>query len=232
MPDGAVQVWLLDLPSAGAGARAWDKLTPDEAIRAGRISAAMVRARWVAARAGLRTILAAYTGRAPRTLRFRYGAHGKPALIPDPGDPDIRFNLSHSRSLALIAVASGREVGVDIEAIHAGRDVEALAARVLSAHEQAAFATLPAELRVRGFYHAWSRKEAFVKARGDALWLVTQSFDVSLTPGEPARLLGTRPDPHEAARWTLCDVDVGSQFVAALAWEGQDGPVIVEQWLG
>jgi len=225
----AVDVWLLDLPAAGA--TAWTILAPDEIARAERFRFERDRARWVAARSGLRTILGSYNGRHPSSLRFRYGTHGKPALIREPGDPDLRFNLSHSRSLAVVAVATGRDVGVDVEAIGDGRDVEALAARFLTPHERAAFAALPHELRVRGFYGAWSRKEAFIKARGDALWLALQSFDVSLAPGEPARLLSTRPDPHEAARWTLCDIDVGPQFVAALAIQGA-GCTVSQHWLG
>lgn len=227
-PDAAIHVWRLDLDAAGESA--CKTLIPEEAARAERIRSAQQRRRWVAGRAGLRDVLAAYSGRAASELRFRYGEHGKPALLWEPGEPELRFNLSHSRELALVAVAVGRELGVDVEAVRTGRNIDAIAARLFSPREQVAFAAVPPKLRELTFYVAWSRKEAFVKARGDALWLVRDLFDVSLLPGEPARLLETRPDPTEAARWIVSDVDVGTQFAAALAFEGPGCPVLVRQW--
>lgn len=226
--DGAVHLWRVDLSAAGEAA--WAVLMPDELERAHRFRFEHDRTHWVAARAGLRHIIGACTGRAPHALRFVYGTRGKPALAREPGDPDLRFNLSHSAALALVAVGVERELGVDLEAVRADRDVIAIAERVFSPLEQAMLAALPPELQLRGFYNAWSRKEAYVKALGEALWLELQSFDVSLAPGEPARLIATRPDPLDAQRWTLCDVELGVDYAAALAVQGSSCPPIVKHW--
>lgn len=225
-----VHICLLHLDADTAGEAAWGTLTPDEKLRAERFHFKHDRERWVAARAGLRTVLGGYIGRPPRALRFGYGPRGKPALIGEPGELDLRFNLSHSETRALIALAAGRELGVDVEAIRADRDVDAIAARVFSSLELAMLAALPPELRIHGFYNAWTRKEAYIKARGEGLWLELQSFDVTLAPKVPARLLNTRPDPQEAARWTLYDVDAGEGFAAAVAIEGPCRDVIVREW--
>jgi 4'-phosphopantetheinyl transferase len=71
-----------------------------------------------------------------------------------------------------------------------------------------------------GFFNCWTRKEAYIKARGQGLSLPLDQFDVSLTPGEPAALLQTRDLPDEAARWSLWELHPGPGYIAALAVEG------------
>ena len=63
----------------------------------------------------------------------------------------------------------------------------------------------------------WTRKEAYIKARGEGLSLPLDQFDVSLIPGEPAALMNTRPDPDEAFRWSLQELTLDSGYAAALA---------------
>src|SRR5947209_7493958 len=88
-------------------------LSPDEQERAARFAIPRVRQHFIAARAFLRMTLADCLGRDPAGLRFGYGSHGKP-FFPD---TDLCFNLSHSGGWAVLAVARGREVGIDIEQI-------------------------------------------------------------------------------------------------------------------
>lgn len=163
------------------------------------------------AHAALRQMLGAELGAAPGSLRFSQGPHGKPSLV----DAELQFSLSHSHGVALVALAPGA-VGVDAERVRAERVVDDVE-RLYSPRERAALAALPAEHRSAAFFRAWVRKEAVLKARGSGLTAPLRDFEVTLAPGEPPRLLATRPDPAEASRWTLADVPMPSGWVAAVA---------------
>jgi 4'-phosphopantetheinyl transferase len=95
----------------------------------------------------------------------------------------------------------------------------------------AALRTLPAPMRQEAFFVCWTRKEAYLKARGEGLMLGLDQFDVSLVPGEPATLLGTKGDAQEAWRWSLQELFPGCGYVAALAVEGHDWWLTCWHWL-
>jgi 4'-phosphopantetheinyl transferase len=82
------------------------------------------------------------------------------------------------------------------------------------------FRSIAAEQRDAAFFACWTRKEAFIKAVGEGLSMPLDRFDVTLRPGEPARLLATRGDPAQASRWTLRELDPWPGWLAALAVEG------------
>ncbi len=114
-------VWRVDLNRA-ADAGLTELLGAGERARAKRIVDARRRALWIRSRGVLRALLASHLDADPRELRFASGAHGKPALCERagvesrPGEgPDLRFNLSHSGALMLLAVTAEREVGIDLE---------------------------------------------------------------------------------------------------------------------
>lgn len=194
-------------------------LSPDELERAGRLVFALHAGRFTVARGALRCILAAYLRVPPASLRFDYGVQGKPALA---GEPGLSFNLSHSGGLALVALAAGRALGVDVE----GGEERASAAEIVRSHfsaaEQQEFDALPVAERPTAFRRGWTRKEAYLKARGAGLTAPLDSFDVALGPGRGpgSLLLATRPDPADAERWSIVDVDAGSACSAALAIAG------------
>ena len=194
-------------------------LSEDELRRAGRFHFRRDRANFVVARGTLREILSLYAGPPPRLLRFDYNAFGKPELAGAHAATRVRFNLSHAGGLALYAVAEGREVGVDVEAVRESVSCEELAASFFSRREVAALLALPARDRRGAFFDCWTRKEAYIKARGEGLSLPLDSFDVSLTPGEPAALLRTS-DERDAAGWTLRELTPGDGYAAAVAVEG------------
>ena len=89
---------------------------------------------------------------------------------------------------------------------------------------------LPAKLKPEVFFNCWTRKEAYIKARGEGLSLPLDQFDVSLVPGEPAVLLSTRGDPQEASPWSLRELMPGPGYVAALAVEGHGWRLACWQW--
>jgi len=190
-------------------------LSPDERARAARFLAERPRREYVATRSTLRQILGQYLNAPPERLGFRYSERGKPSLVDD---PKISFNVSHSGDLSVLAVTCGRDIGVDVEWVRADVEAAALAARFFSRHERERLLRLHGGEITQAFFRCWTRKEAYIKARGDGLSLALDSFDVSLDPGAASALLHTRPDPEEARKWVVRDLGLPVGFAAAVAW--------------
>lgn len=233
LDENEVHVWRASLDLTASRIQSLERtLSPDECGRAGRFHFERDRRRFIVAHGLLRAILARYLGTEPGQLQFRYDPHGKPALAVDSGGGGLRFNLSHSHRVALYAVARGREVGIDVERIRTAVDVEQIAERFFSPREVAALRVLPPEVRTEAFFTCWTRKEAYVKARGKGLALPLDQFAVSLTPGEPAALLSVRGMLQETSRWSLRALAPGPGYVAALAVEGHSRRLRCWQWAG
>lgn len=232
LDEDEVHVWCaaLDLPG-DAVQRFWPLLAADESSRASRYVFARDRTHFVVARGLLRVILGGYVNLEPAALRFVYGAHGKPALAHDPGGVALRFNLSHSGGFALYAVTRQRELGIDIERVRPEFAREGgIAERFFSPREVAALRALPLSLQATAFFACWSRKEAYIKARGLGLAIPLESFDVSLTPGEPAVLLYTADGPQETSRWAMQELAPVPGYAAALAVAGYDWRLRCWRW--
>lgn len=204
-------------------------LAADEIARAGRFHFQKDRDAYVLARGLLRDILSRYTVILPGQLRFRYSFYGKPALIKECGGEHLAFNLSHAHGTILYAVTSGREVGVDLEYMRGDLDYQRLAKRFFSPREASLLGLLPPDLRQQTFFTCWTRKEAYIKARGEGLSLDLQSFDV-LAQGDPAPRLRIETDPRKADRWSLADLDAPPGYVAALAIAGSAHQFSYWQW--
>jgi 4'-phosphopantetheinyl transferase len=196
-------------------------LADDEIARADRFHFAKDRNHYVVARAWLRKLLGEYLNVPAGGLRFVYGEKGKPALNASRAGA-INFNLAHSHGRAVFAFSHGREIGVDLEFIRADVECEEIAERFFSAREVAELNTVPAELRKQAFFNCWTRKEAYIKARGEGLSLPLDEFDVTLLPGEAAALRRNHKEPDEVGRWTMQSVSVPEGYVAALVVEGHD----------
>ena len=226
-----VHVWLASLDSnASHVARLAKILAADESRRAERFRFEKDRHHFIVGRGLLRTILAGYLGDDPATLRFKYGPQGKPDLEGDRSHQALRFNLSHSAGLALYAVTRDREVGVDIERLRPDMTEEKIAKRFFSTREVESLAEVPSTQRTQAFFNCWTRKEAFIKARGEGVSLPLDQFDVTLTPGEPAALLRTAYDPDDAARWSLHALSPSVGFAGAVAAEGTGWQLECWQW--
>ena len=226
-----VHVWRATLDQTPSQIQSFrHNLAADEQARAERFHFERDREHFIVARGVLRAILGRYLNRAPEGLSFCYGSHGKPALAGESGGDAIRFNVSHSHGVALYAVTRGREVGIDLERIRFDLAVAEIAERFFSRREAAMLRTLPTEAQRQAFFRCWTRKEAYIKARGEGLSLPLDQFDVSLAPGEPEAILGTQPDPSEASRWSLQELTPAPGYVAALAVEGHGWRLACWQW--
>ena len=143
----------------------------------------------------------------------------------------IEFGVSHSADLALIAIALGMRVGVDVEQHNAKVRILKLAARFFSPREAAQLASLPECDQLAGFYRGWTSKEAYLKATGFGLSFSLSKFTVGLNPREPVGLLEVVDQPDEATRWRMHSLEVAPGFSAALLVEAAaHEPVDVRQW--
>jgi len=215
LPEDGVHVWRigLDVPAtrlAGLGAY----LAPEETARAERYRFPLPRQRFVAARGLLRELLGAYLEMDPARLRFRQNAWGKPLLLEPPDA--LQFNVAHTDDLALVAVSAGGAVGIDVERVRPLAHLDRLAARAFSPLEYAAFRELSPSQQLEAFFAVWTRKEAYMKARGWGFHLPPDAFDVTVAPDAPPQLLADRQAPAEAPRWSLHDLAVGTAYRASL----------------
>lgn len=205
-------------------------LSVNEMVRMQRYRLQRHRERFAVKRGALRTILGAYLRRPPQSVRFDHGPQGKPRLAGQQGDGGLRFNLSDSQGLAVVAVACQREVGVDIEAIDPDRPIQRLAERFFTPREAAHLAALPPQERPQAFFRLWAQKEACIKARGGGLSIPLNSFEVPLTPTtEPALIQsGQEAEPR---CWTLRQFEPGLAFAGALAVENTGWAVRYWSWI-
>lgn len=219
-----LHTWTLDVDDAER-ARLLPLLSTDEQERARRFHFDLDRQHHIVARGRMRQLLGARVGTAPERLTFRYAEHGKPEL----SGPGIQpfFNLSHSGGLAALALTDACELGLDVEAVRPARDL--LAERFFSVAEVTALRALPASEEWPAFHRCWTRKEAVLKALGSGLSRRLDSFDVTLTMDEPARLLRMEGEPDAPRTWTLLNLLPAPGFAGALALRAHGRPVTLVQ---
>lgn len=205
---GPCLLWQVDLEAAPTAANC---LSEAEQARAARFVFARDGQRYVAAHAALRQILSTETGIAPERLEFTEGEFGKPALV---GQSEVRFNLSHSHSIGLIAVSRGAEVGVDVELARTVSDAMALAATCFTPGEIRMLQATPAAARDRAFLVGWTRKEAAIKALGLGMSADLQALEVGLECAE--REVQCRLGSHMRALQVF-SISLGEGLVGALA---------------
>jgi len=185
-------------------------LAVDELKRAERFRFPEDRNYFISARGLLRTILGKYLNMKPGNIRLSCGPYGKPELAVACGMELLRFNVSHSRGIALYAVTLEREIGIDLEYIRPDIAVEEIAAQFFSPDESAFLKTLSGDVSKKTFFMFWTRREALLKARGTGL------------AGGPGAMSEMDGGLSEDALWTLKDLDMGQDYAAALAVEGQN----------
>ena len=201
-------------------------LSEDEVERRERFRFESDRQAFAFARGMLRTVLGAYLKSDPRELRFRYSEHGKPSL-DSPVPADLQFNLSHTQGAVLLGICRQRAIGVDIERVREDLIPRDIAARFFSLEEQRALMSLPEAEQRQAFFRCWTRKEAFLKARGHGLSFPLARFDVSIGAEDTEVRLTTRPDPAEAQDWQILPVAAPEGYAAAVAvaqwrWRGHE----------
>jgi 4'-phosphopantetheinyl transferase len=228
---GEVHVWRASLDVGPVGLqRLGETLSADERARAQRFHFPHHRDRYIAAHGILRELLARYLGTEAGDFRFQLNDHGKPALGTGQETADMRFNLSHSQDIALFAFAWRCEVGVDVEYIRPAVGDKGLAERFFSTQEVAALRALPKDAQNEAFFNCWTRKEAYVKARGRGLSINLASFAVSLAPTQMTNVPIIGIDDSEAVRWSFRSLAAGTGYAAAIVAEGSAWTLSLWQW--
>jgi len=174
-------------------------LSADEIARADRFAFAHLTRSFEIAHGALRLLLAAYLNTQPQRVQFTYGSHGKPALTSGSG---LRFNMAHSRELALYAFTAGCEIGVDVEQVRSMPDLESIAQRFFNKVEVTELmAVQGGPARTDAFFRCWTRKEAYMKAVGEGL-----SMGLDQVPG---------PD------WNVRQFVPAESYAGAVAYQGE-----------
>jgi 4'-phosphopantetheinyl transferase len=219
---GILDVWQIRLPDMrlhASGLRSL--LADDELLTADNFHFENDQLRFVVTRGLLRIILSLYLDTPPAELGFAYSEFGKPSLSNRFASTGLRFNVSHAGDVALVAVAYNREVGVDVEAIRDDFEFEPIAKNFFSALELEELLAIPHDVRPRAFFECWTRKEAFLKARGEGLSYPLNRFTVSFTHRERQKI-DIYDDPEELYPWGLCSFSFDGGYVGAVAAVGYD----------
>jgi 4'-phosphopantetheinyl transferase len=203
-------------------------LSRDEQMRAERFRFEQARRRFVVGRGILRIILGRYLDASPENLEFKYGTSGKPTLLASLLQSELCFNLSHSEEMMLLAVTQTHAVGIDLEYIRPDLDVEKLTEQFFSPSEKAELDALPLDKKLRSFFSGWTRKEAYLKARGDGMVFPWDQFSVSMDCERAPRLLEVKDNPRELKRWSLQALTPAPGYIGALAVEGHNWKL--KQW--
>lgn len=235
LASGEVHLWSVDwrasgradAPGSSAGwGEVWGAglaatLSAAERHRATRYRRAGDRLRFEAVRGLLRVLLGRYLSVPPGAVAFAHGPEGKPEVaLPAAGN--LRFNVSHSGSSAVVAVTRGRRVGVDLEVVRPLPDVEELVHHVFSPAEREAWRAFPSDERVRAFLRGWTRKEALLKALGTGLSRPVERTEVSLARDDAPAVHAVDGDRSAARRWWVRSPSLPGAYVAAVAAEGTD----------
>jgi len=226
LPDDEVHVWWLSLRAeARPVEQALNQLSPEERKRADRYHFARDRDRFILGRAFLRSLLGEYTNQEPNRVSLRVSPAGKPFLSRR---FSLEFNLSHCEDRGVIALAR-HPVGIDLERLREVSEASAIAENLFTVSENRALRAFPAPLQSEAFLRCWTRKEAYVKARGVGLLTPLASFEVTLDPSFPQLdLLQEAGGLH----WRLYELEAGSGWVGALAIEREPGRIVNRHFPG
>ncbi len=220
---GEVHIWCVTFDQLSFQTKSLTKLlSVEERTRAKRFYFKKDRRRFIIRHAILRLLLGNYLCLDPKRLLFFYGKNGKPMLAGKHGKPTIFFNMSCSVDLALYGFNRDSAIGVDTEFVRDISEMDQVAERFFSKRENRELRALSGGQEKTAFFNCWTRKEAFIKATGDGLSQPLDSFDVSLTPGERARLLEIKGDSKEASKWSLHSLTLAPNYTSAFAVMSHD----------
>jgi 4'-phosphopantetheinyl transferase len=228
----AVHIWQADLNLPWPKIEQFQQtLSPDEQQRADRYRFDRDRQHFIASRGILRQILSNYVNSHPSKLEFTYSQKGKPSLVTDnyPREQEkLEFNLSHSHRRALYAIACNRKIGIDLEYIRSV-EVQNLAKRFFCPAEYQALTQLPKPQQEKAFFHAWTCKEAYLKATGEGI-VGLEQVEVCINPDLPAKIIKIAGNSQGISLWQLKKLEVNSGYMAAIALQPAADSFKYWQW--
>jgi 4'-phosphopantetheinyl transferase len=221
--NGHIVVWLAQISMSHDSLPSLQGYLDEKDVdRAARFRLPEDRARYVLGRALTRECLARYLNRAPGTIAFIYSGRGRPMLA---GDDSIQFSISHTQDWVAFALTSHARVGIDLEYLRPDFNLAEMAVRIFSRTDLQRFQALPGDEKLASFFRAWTRKEAYLKARGEGITDALDQVSVSFGPEEFASLKDSRA-PSDAHSWRLQTFPLPVNYAGSLAWD--DPEKIVE----
>ncbi len=216
LKNNQIHIWKIDVNNKALNLNHLytNVLSVDEKRRAGRLRSEKDKKRFVISRGLLRENLGHYTGVNPSEIVFTYNNHGKPGIKPEHNRENIKFNVSHSRDLAVYAICANREIGVDLEYIREVSSADRIIKRFFTSEEKDYYNSLPRYKKKMAFFTLWTRKEAYSKARGMGIGLPLKEYDLNLLPNST--------ETYARSKWSLIDIEVDKDYLAALATEGNN----------
>jgi 4'-phosphopantetheinyl transferase len=212
--SGEMHLWRVRLDRAEDAVLAFrQSLSAEECATADRFRFEKHRRFFTVTRGVLRQIIGRYTGASPEAVQFRYSEHGKPAVAEPP--TDIRFNVSHSGDLAVVALCLGAEIGVDIEQDDRQLLVTTISERFFTPDEHAEIERQEDEKRLGTFLRYWTAKEAVMKATGFGMSLEPKAIAIALDPLQIVSLPAVVP-----GGWRLHAFQPAAGFTGAVAVGG------------
>ena len=210
-----IDIWLCDLKQlSGDINNYYSVLSEDERQRADKLRVEDKKQQYIITRGALRQRLGLLTNIDPKDFVFEYLEHGKPVLANNHQCTDIKFNVSHSNDLALIAIAQEQNIGIDIEKINCESNHQALMTRFFSKAEQTEFQTMPDANMARAFCACWTRKEAFIKAVGDGVSYGLDKFDVTVDLENQSPEINLHKPTEK--RWSAINLPINDEYMACL----------------
>jgi 4'-phosphopantetheinyl transferase len=215
-----VHVWTASVKLAAGLSDLASVINSAEQTQARKFRFEQHRVRYIFSQATLRRILSRYLHVRPQEIVFDFNEFGKPFLPKSSEKAALRFNMSHSEGLVVVAVAMNRHIGVDVERIRAIDDINAIARDYFAMQERTLLESAPPGRKEEAFYMCWTRKEAYIKAVGMGLSIPLNSFDASIPEGMPGRRLQATESSLGVEQWWLSDLTMPDRYVGALAIEG------------
>ncbi len=198
-------------------------LSSDERERMTRFRQPSDQLLYLTARLLLRSMLETYTGIAAEDWRFRFNEYGKPE--PEAEFPAVKFNLSHSKNIAICVMHPDRDVGVDVEPLDRQIDSNT-ASSVLVGSEWESYSQCAEDQKSAVFIRYWVLKEAYMKAIGRGLYLPFSDFFIEFDKSGHPRVELTNGGQDQAGEWRFFEFQPDSGYSAAVVIHDQIGDAL------
>jgi 4'-phosphopantetheinyl transferase len=207
-------------------------LTVDERVRAENFRLEEHRRRFVLTRGLLRKTLAHYLAVHPAALEIRYGSQGKPFVPPRSAGQAIHFSVAHSAQIAFYGVSFDHSIGVDVEWVRPIPFLDEIARWFFCPAERLVLQQLSGRERIEPFFEFWTRKEAYLKARGCGLTGSLCELNRWLDRNVAAEVLDITEVDGTHACWSFPRIKPAPPYVATIAVEGCVRRLVCRQWQG
>lgn len=215
--DKGIQLWLVDLRTFDLTADYKTSLSSEEWRRAARYRLESHRKQFTVARTALRDILSRKLACEPTEIVFEYGNAGRPEIrLPE---TTLKFSVSHSEHITVIALSDSADVGIDVEKPDAEIDILAVGHMVFCPLELSQLEKCTDSERIQLFYQLWTAKEAMLKMLGAGFTLPLDEFCIihELLEGKPVKLPSKFVNTEAPECIHVYQLDVGNACYAALA---------------